>query len=106
MKEVLVRRWPGVGFHFTIAFLFYRFLFFNFSPHPVSEKTKDRQWIIVRHFCLVRHEPCRVAPVENCTPAHKMGFYRQGRGDLNALYRVANIPDRKPVLSVKSETLK
>jgi len=81
--------------------LLHRFLFLHFSLHPVSEKSKDRQWIIVWHFCVVRHEPCRIAPVENCASPYKMGFYHQGRGDFNVLYRVADIPDCKSVLSVK-----
>jgi hypothetical protein len=81
--------------------LFYSFLLFHFSLCPFFEKAKNHQRIAVRYFCLVRNEPCCIAFTAGCKYSNEMGFHNQGRTDLNVLYRVANIPDRKPVLSIK-----
>jgi hypothetical protein len=48
-------------------------------------------------------EPGCVAVTAYCKHSNEMGFDHQGRSDLNVLYWVAHIPDRKPVLYIKGE---
>jgi len=82
------------------------FLLLHFSFYPVFEKTKDHQRTVIRHFCLVCNEPCCIALASHRKHSNEMGFYRKRRRDLDVLYWTADIPDRKPVLSIKREKVK
>ena len=91
----------GSWFSFRHCVLLYSVLLFHFSIHPVFEKAKGYQRIVIRHFCLVCNEPCRVAITKHCARSSKIGFYHQGCADPDVLYRVADIANRKPVLYSK-----
>jgi len=52
---------------------------------------------------LVRNESCGIAFTAHYKHSHEMGFDHQGCSDLNALYWITHIPDRKPVLYIKEK---